>query len=384
MDGHEYVTTAAYPRSWARSDVRAPAKAQVAASARPPRRSAAAGRRRARRHPQVNLLCLACHRFRRCTHEESGVFHASCRHRAWLRRCRFRHRLGASPGGPRRRAGRRGDPAWHRRGMAFTNAWYVGTAELESEGACFCASLKSIPSILARRMIAATTWSWPGVAAVLEPVLLVDARGRRRRGSEVLRGRVPLTIGIGSGFVDGEIVDVAIAIPRASADGHRQARGRIAALPMDRRFARRPWLDGRNRRRSAAPRPLHDGAPHRRHRACRPDRRWTGQRGHPAPEGGVLLGLAARGARIEPGDTLVEVDPGGVAFRCYGVGEGPRRIAASVVSAFAGPANARPATAFPTGAARRPVADAVIHTGLRRTSVSDAAIRFRSGSVTPL
>ena len=45
------------------------------------------------------------------------------------------------------------DPAWHRRGMAFTNAWYVGNAELESEGACFCASLKSIPSILARRMI---------------------------------------------------------------------------------------------------------------------------------------------------------------------------------------------------------------------------------------
>ena len=51
------------------------------------------------------------------------------------------------------------DPAWHRRGMAFTNAWYVGTAELEGEGACFCASLKSIPSVLARRMIAATTWS---------------------------------------------------------------------------------------------------------------------------------------------------------------------------------------------------------------------------------
>ena len=97
--------------------------------------------------------------------------------------------------------------------MAFTNAWYVGNAELENEGACFCASLKSMPSILARRMIAATTWSWPGVAAALEPVLLVDARGRKRRGSDVLRGRIPLTIGIGSGFVDGENVDVAIEIP---------------------------------------------------------------------------------------------------------------------------------------------------------------------------
>jgi len=54
-----------------------------------------------------------------------------------------------------------------------------------------------------------------------------------------------------------------------------------------------------------------------------------------APEGGVLLGLAARGARIEPGDTLVEVDPGGVRFRCYGVSEGSRRIAACVASTFA-------------------------------------------------
>ena len=39
------------------------------------------------------------------------------------------------------------DPAWHRRGMALTNAWYVGNADLDGESACFCASLKSIPSV---------------------------------------------------------------------------------------------------------------------------------------------------------------------------------------------------------------------------------------------
>jgi len=111
------------------------------------------------------------------------------------------------------------DPSWHRRGMAFTNAWYVGTAELENEGACFCASLKSIPSILARRMIAATTWSWPGVAAGLKPEILVDARGRRRRVGEELRGRVPLTAGIGPDFVPGENVDFAIGVPEESQRG---------------------------------------------------------------------------------------------------------------------------------------------------------------------
>ena len=54
-----------------------------------------------------------------------------------------------------------------------------------------------------------------------------------------------------------------------------------------------------------------------------------------APADGVLLGLAARGARIEPGDTLVEVDPAGVAHRCYGVGEGPRRLAARLLATLA-------------------------------------------------
>jgi hypothetical protein len=49
---------------------------------------------------------------------------------------------------------------------------------------------------------------------------------------------------------------------------------------------------------------------------------------------GVLLGLAARGARIEPGDTLLEVDPEGQAHRCYGIGAGPRRLAAAVLSQF--------------------------------------------------
>ena len=124
------------------------------------------------------------------------------------------------------------DPSWHRRGMAFTNAWYVGNSELENEGACFCASLKSMPSILARRMIAATNWSWPGVAAALEPVLLVDARGRKRRGSDILRGRIPLTIGIGSGFAEGENVDVAIENPGEIPNG-RGGEGSGCAHPTD-------------------------------------------------------------------------------------------------------------------------------------------------------
>jgi hypothetical protein len=69
-----------------------------------------------------------------------------------------------------------------------------------------------------------------------------------------------------------------------------------------------------------------------------------------APEGGVLLGLAARGARIEPGDTLVEVDPDGIAYRCYGVSEGPRRLASAVLDALEFRGNCAAEPALPTDA----------------------------------
>jgi len=55
-----------------------------------------------------------------------------------------------------------------RRGMAFTDAWYYGNATLDGATAVFCATVKSIPSLLERpRVIAATTWSLSGTAPAL-------------------------------------------------------------------------------------------------------------------------------------------------------------------------------------------------------------------------
>jgi xanthine dehydrogenase accessory factor len=202
------------------------------------------------------------------------------------------------------------DPAWHLRGMAFTNAWYMGNAELDGEGACFCASMRSIPSVLAKRMIAATTWSWPGVAGLLAPAGLIDARGRKRRGSDILRGRVPLTIGIGRDFVGGDGVDVAIELPDTP---HRADRA-VAADRHGRFMTERRIGDAVRVGQIVG---------------------GLGNEVIAAPASGVLRGLAARGARIEPGDTLVEIDPRGIPFRCHGVGEDSRRVAAIVVSALA-------------------------------------------------
>jgi xanthine dehydrogenase accessory factor len=224
------------------------------------------------------------------------------------------------------------DPAWHRRGMAFTDAWYVGNSELDGEAACYCASLKSIPSVLARNLIAATTWSWPGVAGALELIVLVDARGRKRRGSEVMRGRVPLAIGIGQDFVAGENVDVAIDLATESPHGSRREATSLA-------LARRSDFDSLGAADCVVEAARHGRfTTERRIGDCVSVGQIVGGLGNEiitAPAGGVLLGLAARGARIEPGDTLVEVDPAGIAYRCFGVRARPRDVAASVLSALA-------------------------------------------------
>jgi xanthine dehydrogenase accessory factor len=202
------------------------------------------------------------------------------------------------------------DPAWHRRGMALTNAWYAGNAELDGEGAVFCASLKSLPPVLARRLIAATTWSWPAVADALAPRLIVDARGAKRRGSQVLRGHAPVTIGIGADFAAGVHVDRALA-PAIDSTPHAVAATRHGRFMTDRRIGdavRSGQVVG-----------------------------GLGLEAVRAPATGVLIGLAARGARIEPGDTIVEVDPAGVAHRCFGVAEGARRVAAELMSVLAIP-----------------------------------------------
>jgi xanthine dehydrogenase accessory factor len=141
---------------------------------------------------------------------------------------------------------------------------------------------------------------------------------------------VAVTFGIGPGFVDGENVDVAIALPAPPAGEGGAAR---MAFETD-------ILPG-------APRAAGCTVEAARHGRFMTERRigdivragqivgGLGNEVIAAPAAGVLLGLAARGARIEPGDTLVEIDPGGVAHRCYGVAGGPRRIAEVVVAALA-------------------------------------------------
>jgi len=230
------------------------------------------------------------------------------------------------------------DPAWPRRGMAFTNAWYVGSAEVDGIGAVFCASVRSIPTILARgELVAATTWSWSGVAASLTPAAVVHACRRARAAGDLraMPAQAWAAVGIGAGFVAGGNVDVVVEAAPGPTLGSV-----IHSGPALARSGIVPDLGGVGGERFV--RASATGRFVTRHRigAAVVQGENVGAIGMTpviAPISGVLRGLTARGALVREGMRVVEVDPRGDPALCFGIGERPRAIAAGVVAALAEP-----------------------------------------------
>lgn len=229
------------------------------------------------------------------------------------------------------------DPGWSRRGMAFTDAWYVGNAELDGDASVFCASVKSIPAVLGRhRLIAATTWSWRGVAQAFSATAVVDARMRKRGEGDDLRAGAPpglLTVGLGPGFAAGRNADVAIE----TTWGARL--GAVVTAGATEPFAGEPRAVGGAGRERFVYAPLAGRFATGYRIAARVSKGEVvgavGGRTIVAPLDGVLRGLAAHGARIGEGAKVVEVDPRGDPALCYGPGERPVAIARGVLAALA-------------------------------------------------
>jgi len=229
------------------------------------------------------------------------------------------------------------DPPWARRGMSFTNAWYFGNAELDGETAVCCASAKSIPSLLRREgVIAATPWSWRGIAFALNPIAIVQSRPTTRHEAGTFRARAPeaaITVGIGDGYTAGVDVDIAIASSPDDVDGTIVAdqttgfdarTGRLGVTAEGSWFLRAP-VAGRfatNRRIGEPVRHGHViGA--------------IGSMEVVAPIDGVLRGLSARGAAVFEGVVVAEVDPRGDPALCFGIDEHAWGLAQRVVAALA-------------------------------------------------
>jgi len=225
------------------------------------------------------------------------------------------------------------DPPWIRRGRSYTDAWYVGGATLEGVDACFCGSVRSIPAVLARGdMIAATTWSWAGLAAALRPAALIETRPGCRASVTDVRPSVlegVLAVGVRTTQVAGWRAEIVIAGATAGDFGPAAAHRSLRAV-----------------RRAALREPIGVDAVHSgRFRT----RREIAERVNAgdvlgdldryaivAPATGVLAGLAARGARVAAGQLIAEIDPCGDPQRSFGIAAEERAIARRVCAAVRG------------------------------------------------
>ncbi len=226
-------------------------------------------------------------------------------------------------------------PAHPRRGMAFTDAWFDGTATLEGvvaqwvsdvdDLAAQCTVMDAIPS---------TAASAREVVAALRPDVLVDARMRKRAVPQDLRELAAQVVGLGPGFMPG--VNCSAAIETAWGDG-------LGAVLRDRPASA---LAGE-------PRPL-DGVGRERYVYAPQAGDWHTRAhiGDPVvvggeigtlrgPQGtcqvrasltGHLRGLSHDGVALRAGQKLVEVDPRAQPDT-QGLGARPAAIARGVARA---------------------------------------------------
>jgi xanthine dehydrogenase accessory factor len=224
-------------------------------------------------------------------------------------------------------------PAAPRRGMAFADAVFAGTCELDGVRARRIGDVAVLAATLdGGDVIAVTTAELAAVLDALRPAVLVDARMRKRARPERQRDLAPLTIALGPNVVAGETAHLAIETqwgdelgavigagstrplagePRSFA-GH--ARDRFVYAPV----AGMLRTDARIAQRVRAGEVV----------------ATIGDEPLAAPLDGILRGLTHDGVPVEAGAKVVEVDPRGDVSKAIGLGVRPRRIAEGVLRAI--------------------------------------------------
>jgi xanthine dehydrogenase accessory factor len=221
-------------------------------------------------------------------------------------------------------------PVISRRGQSFADAAFDGTATLEG----VTARLIDDPSAWARRatagLIAMTVLPLEDFAPYFEASVWIDARMRKRTTPEDQRGRARLVIGLGTNFIAGGNVDLAIE----TAWG--QALGKVIEAGPTSAFAGEPKpIGGYGRERYVyAPAAGVFRTEHRIGQAVAEGEILARIDELPiaAPKSGILRGLIHDGVRIERGTKCVEVVPAGT--NVFGVGERPAAIASGVMAAL--------------------------------------------------
>jgi xanthine dehydrogenase accessory factor len=224
-------------------------------------------------------------------------------------------------------------PTTTRRGMAFADAAFEGSATLEGCEARRVDRLQEVAPLLgARECIPLYLGAFRGLLEAVRPLVLVDARMRKHSAAEAQRGLAALTIGLGPGFATGRTCDIAI---ETSWDG-------LGAVIME---GAPLALAGEPRELGGLARERYVYAPvagvfHTK--AQIGDAVTAGQEiaavgATPlrAPVAGILRGVTHDGVPVAVRTKVIEVDPRGSSAEVTGIAERPRRIAEGVLAAMA-------------------------------------------------
>ena len=208
-------------------------------------------------------------------------------------------------------------PATTRRKMAFCDAVFDGTAEVDGVFAKLCNDVSELNVRLAAHdTVTVTTLDLSEVLAALKPEVLVDARMRKHEQPEVQITLAPFTVGLGPNFFAGTTVHAAVETrplegePQTIA-GH--ARDRYVYAPAAGIFRTTKQIGDVV---SAGQAVAH-----------------IGEVSLYAPISGILRGLTRDGVPVAKKTKVIEVDPRGAQAQIIGIAERPRRIAQGVFEA---------------------------------------------------
>jgi xanthine dehydrogenase accessory factor len=232
-------------------------------------------------------------------------------------------------------------PTTTRRGMAFADAVFDGSADLEGVRAVRAADLDRVTATLhAREAMPVYIRDLGPLLTSLQPAVLVDAQMRKHAAPEVQLGLAPFTIGLGPALVAGRHADVVV-------ETSWEGLGTVLAEGSSRPLEGEPREIGGHARDRYVYAPI---AGVFRTKARIGD---AVRQGQPiaeiesmtleAPLDGLLRGLTHDGVRVAVRTKVIEVDPRSRAAEVRGIAERPRRIAAGVLAAIRAAAS-RPVT----------------------------------------
>ncbi len=221
-------------------------------------------------------------------------------------------------------------PTTTRRGMAFADAVFDGSATLDGVTARLADDPRTLGEILdGKAEVPVVTWDFGRLLALVSPPVLVDARMRKRAVPEVQRGLAPLTIGLGPNFTARETTDLVIETSWGERLGEIVREGEALSLAGEPRA-----IGGVGRARFVYA-PV-EGVFHTNldiaslvqqgERMAR-----IGATSLYAPLQGMIRGVIRDGVSVSEGTKVVEIDPRGPDAMVRGLGKRPRRIAEGVL-----------------------------------------------------